>query len=171
MIGLGQPLGSLTIGGYDATKFIPNNVSWSFNERDARDLSVNLSLITTTSSNLEVPLLGTPISIFLDSTVPYIWLPLEACLRFEQIFKLTWNNDTQLYLLDEAQHNSLLAQNSNITFALSNYGSLVYITFPYAAFDLIVDYPIVQTPTRYFPLKRAANESQYTLGRTFFQEA
>lgn len=44
------------------------------------------------------------------------------------------------------------------------------IVFPYASFDLFVDYPIVQNRTRYFPL-RAANDTQYTLGRVFLQEA
>jgi len=42
---------------------------------------------------------------------------------------------------------------------------------PYAAFDLVADYPLVIDSSRYFPLMRAANESQYTLGRTFLQEA
>ena len=45
------------------------------------------------------------------------------------------------------------------------------ITFPYSAFQLTAAYPLVDTDTKYFPLKRADNESQYTLGRTFFQEA
>jgi hypothetical protein len=29
----------------------------------------------------------------------------------------------------------------------------------------------VSNQTRYFPLQRAANDTQYTLGRTFLQEA
>jgi hypothetical protein len=47
----------------------------------------------------------------------------------------------------------------------------VNITFPYAAFDLTASSPLVDNTTRFFPLKRAVNESQYTLGRAFFQEA
>ena len=45
------------------------------------------------------------------------------------------------------------------------------IVLPYASFDLLASYPRVLNATKYFPLKRAANESQYTLGRTFLQEA
>lgn len=45
------------------------------------------------------------------------------------------------------------------------------IELPYAAFDLQASYPYYETPTRYFPIRRAANETQYTFGRTFFQEA
>ncbi|KAL9030785.1 MAG: hypothetical protein Q9180_006874, partial [Flavoplaca navasiana] len=45
------------------------------------------------------------------------------------------------------------------------------IELPYAAFDLIAERPLMKNATRYFPLMRAADESQYTLGRTFLQEA
>lgn len=45
------------------------------------------------------------------------------------------------------------------------------VTLPYAAFDLTAEYPLVSNSSRYFPLQRAANDTQYTLGRTFLQEA
>jgi len=47
----------------------------------------------------------------------------------------------------------------------------VNITLPYAAFDLTASAPLVNSTTRYYPLKRAANSTQYLLGRTFLQEA
>jgi len=50
-------------------------------------------------------------------------------------------------------------------------GDTVRIVLPYAAFDLKAEYPLVQNTSYYFPLKHAANETQYTLGRTFLQEA
>jgi hypothetical protein len=47
----------------------------------------------------------------------------------------------------------------------------INITLPYAAFDLTASTPLATPATRYFPLKRAANSTQWVLGRTFFQEA
>jgi hypothetical protein len=44
------------------------------------------------------------------------------------------------------------------------------IILPYAGSDLNVIWPIVDTLTRYFSICRAANSSQYTLGRAFLQE-
>lgn len=48
---------------------------------------------------------------------------------------------------------------------------------PYAAFDLELSYPYphlnatqASPPTNYFPLRKAANATQYTLGRSFLQE-
>lgn len=42
---------------------------------------------------------------------------------------------------------------------------------PYAAFDQQASYPFYENATNYFPMRIAHNSSQYTLGRTFFQEA
>lgn len=45
------------------------------------------------------------------------------------------------------------------------------IVLPYGAFDLQASYPFYENATNYFPIRRAANDSQYTLGRTLLQEA
>jgi hypothetical protein len=162
--------GSLVLGGYDTSRFNPNNLTFNFGPQDDRELLVQLNKITTDDGT---SLLQQPISIFLDSTVPYIYLPEAACAMFESTFGLIWDSNTQLYLLTDAQHTSLKAQNPKITFTLGTLTSLqtVDIMLPYSAFDLTVSYPIVANATRYFPLKRANDSSQYTLGRTFFQEA
>jgi Eukaryotic aspartyl protease len=168
--GLNGAFGSLVLGGYDSSKFKPNNLTFDFGPDVDRDLLVQMKKITTDTG---ISLLPEPISIFLDSTVPYIYLPEAACAIFESTFGLVWDNKTQLYLLSDAQHMALQAQSPNITFRLGNLTSTttVDITLPYSAFDLSVSYPIVANSTRYFPLKRASDPTQYTLGRTFFQEA
>jgi hypothetical protein len=169
-LGLNGVYGSLVLGGYDTSKFKPNNLTFDFGSDDSRELLVELNKITTDKGT---SLLSEPISMFLDSTVPYIYLPEAACATFESTFGLVWDNATQLYLLTAAQHTALQAQDPKITFTLGNLTSstTVDITLPYSAFDLTVSYPIVANSTRYFPLKRANDSSQYTLGRTFFQEA
>jgi hypothetical protein len=160
----------LVLGGYDASKFKPNNLTFDFGPEDNRELLLELNEIKTAKG---ASLLPEPISMYLDSTVPYIYLPEAACAMFESTFGLVWDNATQLYLLTDAQHTTLQAQDPQITFTVGNLTSstTVDITLPYSAFDLTVSYPIVENATRYFPLKRANDSSQYTLGRTFFQEA
>jgi len=110
----------------------------------------------------------------IDSTVPQIWLPRPVCDSFEQAFGLTYDPTTDLYLVNDKTHNQLLGLNPSITFALGNTNNpanMTNIVFPYAAFDLQATYPIYSNSTRYFPIRRAANNTQYTLGRTFLQEA
>lgn len=170
---LNKVLGSLTLGGYDSSRFIPNNVSFAFNEIDIRDLTVVVKQVTMKTENISQVLLSTSIAAFVDSTLPYIYLPLDVCEKFEAAFGLTWNTEVQAYLVSDTLNNRLKAQNASVTFTLGTLmtADTVDISLPYAAFDLIADYPLMPNKTRYFPLVRAANDSQYTLGRTFLQEA
>ena len=169
-LGLNGVYGSLVLGGYDTAKFKPNNLTFDFGPDDNRELLVEMKSISADGGK---SLLPEPISMFLDSTVPCIYLPEAACSIFESTFGLVWDNKTELYLLTDAQHTALQTQSPNITFRMGNLTSTntVDIVLPYSAFDLEVSYPIVANATRYFPLKRANDSSQYTLGRTFFQEA
>lgn len=111
---------------------------------------------------------------FIDSTVPHLWLPLSACKAFENAFGITYDRKTDLYLVNDSLHDTLKQQDASLSFLLGNQiegGETVNITFPYAAFDLNVGSPIVNSSQSYFPLRRAANDTQFTLGRTFLQES
>jgi hypothetical protein len=168
LTGLDKVYGSLTLGGYDLSKFIPNNVTFPISEIDK--LNLQIQRITTNNS---VSLLSTPIHTTLDSTIPHIWLPNSTCALFESAFGLVWNETSRLYLLNDTQHQTLRAQNPTITFTVSPVGSssVVNTELPYSAFDLTVSAPITSTATWYFPLRRANYDTQYVIGRTFFQEA
>jgi tetrahydromethanopterin S-methyltransferase subunit F len=113
--------------------------------------------------------------MFIDSTTAQIWLPTSACAAFEQAFGITYDEPTGLYLVNSTLHSSLIQRNPNVTFTFGGTqgGSTVSITLPYGAFNLNAEFPFVPNgnSTPYFPLRRAANSTQYTLGRTFLQEA
>jgi Eukaryotic aspartyl protease len=166
--------GSLTLGGYDSSRFVPNtDISIPFGADQSRDLVVGLHSITYNTIG-SAPLLSSGIHAFINSMVSHLWLPIEACQAFEQALNLTWNDTAELYLIDDAVHESLVAQNPAFTFTVgpaSKAGESVAIRMPYAAFDLNVSAPLVTSTSRYFPLKRAQNSSQYTLGRVFLQAA
>lgn len=176
MTGLKGVFGSLTFGGYDSSRLVPNNVTFDRAPDVSRDLVVGLQSITSTAGNgSRHSLLPNPIWTFIDSTLPFIYLPLESCQAFENAFGLTYNDTARLYIVDDSLHQSLTTSNPNITFQLGNSltgGPTVDIVLPYASFDLLASPPrVVGNATKYFPLKRAANDTQYTLGRTFLQEA
>jgi len=106
--------------------------------------------------------------------VPEIWLPIEACTMFENSFGLLHDSTTDRYLVNDTIHSRLRTLNPTLTFQLGNEvygGESINIILPYAAFDLQANYPIYPNATNYFPLRRAANESQYVIGRTFLQES
>ncbi|KAH8817303.1 aspartic peptidase domain-containing protein [Xylogone sp. PMI_703] len=170
-------LGTLVFGGYDSSLFIPNNLSIPMSPDVSRDLVVGVQGITLSSNTSAATTNLLPsggIFSFVDSTLPYIWLPLDACQAFERAFGLTWNETHELYLVNDTLRTSLQNRNLSVTFTLgvgTSDGETVDITLPYAAFDKTATPPLVPSTTGYFPLKRAANATQYTLGRTFLQEA
>jgi hypothetical protein len=131
----------------------------------------------TVSSSSETKLLDKAIFAMIDSTIPHFYLPQSTCKAFESAFGLTWNTTSELYTLNGTQHEALTKLNPSVTFTLSPQipakatDQSVSITLPYSAFDLTVSWPYVDSSTAYFPLKRATNETQFTLGRAFFQEA
>lgn len=166
-------LGSLTLGGYDTSRFAPNDVIFPFDTQDIQALTVQIASITYTANSQNTSLLSTPISAFVDSTVPWIYLPLDACKKFEEAFGIVYDNSSQAYLVNNTLHDKLIIEHATVTFVLQNStrGAQVEISLPYASFDLVATYPLAANSTRYFPLARATNSSQYTIGRTFFQEA
>ena len=174
MPGSNQPFGSLTFGGYDTSKFVPSNVSFQMAADISRDLIVNLDSVFFDDGSLKPKmLLPEKISIFIDSTVPHIWLPLDSCALFEDAFGITYDSTIERYLVNDTLHTQLQTQNANVSFIISNIVSneTLKIKFPYASFDLEIGPPFVDTTQRYFPLRQAENASQYTLGRTFLQES
>ncbi|KAL8737062.1 MAG: hypothetical protein Q9181_002059 [Wetmoreana brouardii] len=162
-IGLKQVPASLTLGGYDASRFESSGISFSFAGDNSRDLVVGIRSISIqgfTSSNL----LPEPILSFVDATVSHIWLPLEACLAFEKAFGIQFDVASDLYLVNETIHQALLAENATLVFAIGTdtvSPDVVNVTFPYASFDLQLtdDYPNIRNATRYIPLRRAANNT------------
>lgn len=168
-------LGSTTLGGYDQGRFAPNSAfSFPFGPDQTRDLLVGIQTITKTSASGSTNLLPNGIYAAIDSTVAQIYLPQPAVTAFEKAFSLTLDPTSGLYLVNDSLHNALLAQQASVVFSLGkdiSGGQTVQITLPYASFDLTAQAPLVANSSRYFPLHLATNDTEYTLGRTFLQEA
>ncbi|KAI4201729.1 MAG: hypothetical protein LQ350_003083 [Teloschistes chrysophthalmus] len=164
---------SLTLGGYDTSRFTPNDVTFSFSSSPLRRFIVAIQAISVTKSLAESQLLGTGIYTLVDSTVPHIWLPLAACQAFEDAFGIMFDPITNFYIVNDTQHDAMVKQGAEVTFQLGTSligGSVINITLPYASFDLEIGPPFTKSPKRYFPLRRAKDETQHTLGRTILQE-
>lgn len=178
---LNAVFGSLTLGGYDAARFTATNVTFPFYEDINKDLLVNVQSIRLESRGSSLGTYETSFAAYIDSTLPFLYLPEAACKVFESAFKLTWNATTKYYVVDSSLHESLVQQDPTVTLTLGpqiSGGPTVVIPMPYSAFDLNVTYwnsPLVTrnttAPVGYFPLRRATDPTQYTLGRTFLQEA
>jgi Eukaryotic aspartyl protease len=165
------------LGGYNAALVKPNNVDFQMGaEDDARDLTVSVRGIGLESKTVgSRSLHDQGFSAVIDSGVSHYWLPPAACRAFEEAFKLVYNETVGLYFINEDQHTRLQSENPSVTFTLGNdmsNGPEVTFSLPYASFELRIneEYPLVPGWSRYFPLRKASDPMQYTLGRAFLQE-
>lgn len=156
---------------------MPNSesISFPFDPDDSRPLSLKIQRMSA-SNTLQgtVSLLENEIYVQLDFTVAHLWLPYETCDRIQEAFGLIYDNITSLYKVNDTIHTELRKRNPSITIGLGMSQSpseRVAIKLPYAAFDLQASHPLYPNATNYFPIRRGANESQFTLGRVFMQEA
>jgi hypothetical protein len=138
----------------------------------SRDLVVGLQSITMASSTgLKTSLLPSGgIFTFVDSTLPYIWLPVDACEAFENAFGLIWNEICEMYLFNNTLSTTLDSRSANVTFKLGvgkSGGDTVNTVLPYENFNLTANPPLVENSTSFFPLKRAAKDTQYTTWKGF----
>ncbi|KAL5118989.1 hypothetical protein ACEQ8H_003118 [Pleosporales sp. CAS-2024a] len=171
--------GSLVLGGYDSTRFKANDhdFSFAFSADPSKLLTVGVdSILASNTLQGTVSLSSSGHYSVIDSTVAQLWLPLDVCTQFEQAFGLTYDPQQNLYLVNDTIHQQLVAKNPTLTFKLVNSlqdttTNYTNIQLPYAAFDLQASYPYYPNATNYFPIRRAANSTQYVLGRTLLQQA
>jgi hypothetical protein len=158
--------GSLTLGGYDASRSYTPSLAVDFGPDDGRELVVGVQRISLNQVSADdgspshIDLTVDPFLAALDSTQPSIWLPNATCMVFAETFGLFWNDAAQLFLVNDSQHTNLLSKNITTVFTLGNTvtgGETVDITLPYGSFDLLATYPLTSTTMRYFPLKCTKN--------------
>ncbi|RDW58351.1 hypothetical protein BP5796_12281 [Coleophoma crateriformis] len=167
----------LIFGGMDTSRYQPNAASFTLAGDIDRDMVVAVQSITYSGTEVSVllsPGVDDPVYAFIESTDPNFWLPEAACVTFEKAFGISVDNSTGLYLINATNYASLVAINPQVVFTLGNSasgGATAQITLPFSAFALPASYPFTKNDTYYFPLRKAANSTQYTLGRAFLQEA
>ena len=185
---------SLTLGGYDANRLITNDVTFDLDPDQKPVITLNSIKVsakptegskTSTGWSDDTLQLGASESdglYTIDSSTPYLWLSESMCDTFAQALGLQYDDSLELFTFGEntTQHQTLLDWNLNFTFEITNLPgskSTVELSLPYDAFDLQLSYPFPglnatpsSAPVNYFPLRKAANSSQYTIGRAFLQE-
>ncbi|KAL1618752.1 hypothetical protein SLS56_010443 [Neofusicoccum ribis] len=170
----GDVHGSLILGGYDPFRFNnDSSLNISFSNSDDQFLKVQVKTITSSAGQTDISLSGFIANV--EFAFSFMWLPRQVCDVFASTFGLEWNATLQLYFVNDIAHKKNSAEKSSIIFDVCNPHDQQFcskFSFPYAAFALNATYPLVPDSEwqRYFPIKRAANSSQCTLGRVFLQE-
>jgi hypothetical protein len=172
----GGYFGSLTLGGVDSNRFTQPKHTYPFT--DSKLAITVQSIIVDTLSGAESATLDTSdyahgFSANIDSTLPYFWFPRSVCDRLEQIFALSYDSQTDLYVINGTMRQRNLDNRANVTMKFAESTSSpnsTNIVLPYQAFDLQASWPIYNTSTYYFPIRRSPSNVNI-LGRTLLQEA
>ena len=122
---VGNRLGSLVLGGYDANRFrspatqnfkMPTGVNRTLLEVSVNQIS--LTYADGTSKIVNSAAGGvTKYEAIIDSTLPFLYMPKSVCDNFEQLLGLNYDNTTGLYLVNATQRTA--NSGLNITFPLS----------------------------------------------------
>ncbi|KAJ4982753.1 eukaryotic aspartyl protease [Stagonosporopsis vannaccii] len=162
--------GSLTLGGYDRSRQSNETLLVPLNP----DVVVSVQSLSITSTNgTTTRVLSDGIKATIDSNTPDIWLPTSVCDELASALGLTYFEEADRYIVTEPARSGLKSSLPVFSFILgisATGGSTISIDIPYGAFDLQATFPIFSAPAYFFPIRRAANESQFTLGRAFLQE-
>jgi hypothetical protein len=174
---------------------VPNSASFTLDPNEQPVVAINSITVSSNAlsgSSLKLNWTTNPLILqdtsqaefhTIDSSTPFLWLPEYVCDEFAQAFNLVYDDNLQLYLYADngTTLDNIRNQNITFTFVIADYqgsSNSVEISLPYAAFDLELSFPypglaanVTSGSTSYFPLRRAANYTQYTIGRSFLQEA
>ncbi|KAL9616637.1 MAG: hypothetical protein Q9160_008520 [Pyrenula sp. 1 TL-2023] len=129
---------SLTLGGVDTNRFVPNDATFALAPGYQPVVAVNAITVSASPSSpdfLEPQSKNNPLTLLsaadsalftIDSSTPFLWLPEGVCDAFAEALNLTYSDDLQLYLFtntsnaedsDAAKKSVDNITNLNVTFS------------------------------------------------------
>lgn len=177
--------GSLTLGGFDEKRMIPNEVGFPFHDDSEKVHTAWVENITlagwneNNQGNQSFDLTRTNFTTHIDSSRPYIYLPSSLYNEIAEILDLRYDNRSNTLIVSDEREKVLKAQKPSISFTLTplsrNKMSVepVTITMPYESIVLKLEYPLAKLnqSVHYVPIRKADDPAQYVLGRAFLQNA
>ncbi|MCJ1475655.1 hypothetical protein MMC13_004318 [Lambiella insularis] len=131
---LKQVPSSLVLGGFDLNRFHNNDITFQLSPDMNPVVSIEQLSVTAAPaavSNLSALWSGNAqISLFdasdsylftIDSSTPFLWLPEAVCAKLEEAFNITYNDEVQLYLLSDTQHQTLKIANLSFTYDVADF--------------------------------------------------
>ncbi|KAH6631520.1 aspartic peptidase domain-containing protein [Chaetomium tenue] len=113
--------------------------------------------------------------VVLDPTVPYIYLPPGTCEAAARRLPVRWNDRLGLYLWDtgDPTYQRIVRSPAYLSFVFSDPSATnITIKVPFRLLNLMLEPPLMPTPTPYFPCKPWNTEDGiWALGRAFLQAA
>ena len=178
---------SLWLGGYDASRIVGPVSSQSTQNFlfaiDLLDVGIGVNHGGSPfSSSLQQGLLSqgnssitsTGISVTLNPSAPYLYLPNSTCAAITENLPVTYNVGKALYFWNTAdpRYANIVTSPTYLSFVFRGSSGNLTINTPFQLLNLTLGLPLVPTNTPYFPCQPPQGpEGNYSLRRAFLQAA
>jgi hypothetical protein len=145
---------------------------------------VDITLHSVKNQTFTVPLgSDAPFKARIDSTWPFLYLPIETCQSIASNLSLQWDSRNEIFWMPPSTYTKLKGSDIKLDIQITplrylpGYGpenGSVQITLPFSALALNMSNPWLGqfgNWSYYFPMKIAKDVKQYSLGRAFLQES
>ncbi|CAD0083574.1 unnamed protein product [Aureobasidium vineae] len=180
--------GSLVLGGYDRSRCISTPIVSNTNEFSLAELSLEVTsggwpFLNATKVDPDYLLRSDDAStndndaltVMPNPGVPYMYLPKDTCSTIATFLPVTFDQSLGHYIWNTTKpaFKKIMSSPSALKFAFRTDSGIENISVPFALLNLTLDYPLVSTPTQYFPCApyTPSNGAPYHLGRAFLQAA
>ncbi|KAG5952687.1 hypothetical protein E4U53_000193 [Claviceps sorghi] len=194
-------VGSATLGGYDAARFVAHDIVFPMNQAEGIprprvrgiELGAKNGSLPAGWASAARPLMtyDKTFTAIIDTSTPYLWLPPAVCDEFGKALNMSYNDTLSLYTLtnEQYQHYSSGLHGLSIKFSLSskdnhdNFGSpltvpgVVNITLPIRSLVSLLEYPFMNATVRQgqsavpYFTLRKAAQEKFIIGNAFMQES
>ncbi|KAG5960868.1 hypothetical protein E4U57_008014 [Claviceps arundinis] len=194
-------IGSATLGGYDAARFVPHDNIFPMEQTEGAPRP-RVRGIEISAKNSSLPagwpsatrLLMTYNQTFtavIDTTTPYLWFPAAICDAFTKALNLSYNDTLGFYTLTNEQYVNFTAPTNSLSLKFSfsskdnndNFGlplnvpGVVNITLPIQSFVSLLQYPFMNATIRQddpavpYLTLRKGIGENFIIGNAFLQES
>lgn len=174
--------GSLVLGGYDKSRCLTTPIVSNTDTFELTDIGLGVASGDSPFPKDE----KLPVRNLLQSTevnsikaypnpgVPYLYLPQETCAAITEHLPVDFNETLGLYMWNTSapSYHDIMTSPSYLSFNFGSGTSTSTIYLPFALLNLTLEWPLVNTPTQYFPCSPYQSpDGKFHLGRAFLQGA
>ncbi|KAG5973799.1 hypothetical protein E4U58_004132 [Claviceps cyperi] len=194
-------IGSATLGGYDAARFVPHDNMFSMEQTEGAprprvrgiEISAKNSSLPAgwTSATRLLMTYNQTFTAVIDTTTPYLWFPAAICDAFAKALNLSYNDTLGFYTLTDEQYVDFTAPTSSLSLKFSfsskdnndNFGlplnapGVVNITLPIQSLVGLLQYPFMNATIRQgdsavpYLTLRKEISENFIIGNAFLQES
>ncbi|KAH0149381.1 hypothetical protein KCU67_g11083, partial [Aureobasidium melanogenum] len=178
----GSVPGSLVLGGYDRSRCLTTPIISNTDTFELVDIGLGVaSGDSPFPKDKQLPVRNllqdrkvSSVKAYPNPGVPYLYLPQETCAAVTEHLPVEFNETLGLYVWNTSapSYQDIMTSPSYLSFDFSSGTSTDTIYLPFALLNLTLEWPLVDSPTQYFPCSPYQSpDGKFHLGRAFLQGA